>query len=161
MNTEREDLNKVYYPLHMKAFEIYFMFQGHTFEAESGWYNGHYSKDGNGEYTQDYFPIPVIGVKGICDIEIGLEKVTVSAKLKREKALSYSFERIKVPFEAYGVEDYLADYYNSGMSFEELRKNIRECGEKEIGFSFLFDWETDKERLFEFVKFLRREGFYY
>lgn len=85
----------------------------------------------------------------------------MSAKLKREKALSYSFEKIKIPFEAYGVEDYLADYYNSGMSFEELRKNIRECGEKEIGFSFLFDWDTDKERLFEFVKFLRREGFYY
>lgn len=162
MNTERENLNKIYYPIHIKAFEILARFQCRIFEPELGWYNGHYSKDENGQYQPDYFPIPVISVKGYCDIEIGFEQITVSAKLKREEALSYSFDDVKdTPFEAYGVEDYLADYYNSDMTVEQLHENIKNSGEKEIGFSFVFDHDADKDILFDFAKLLRRKGFYY
>lgn len=162
MNTERENLNKIYYPLHMKAAEILSRFCRHIFEPELGWYNGHYSKDENGQYQPDYFPIPVISVKGYCDIEIGFEQITVSAKLKRGEALSYSFDDVRdIPFEAYGVEDYLADYYNSDMTIEQLHENIKNSDEKEIGFSFVFDYNVDKDTLFDFAELLRREGFYY
>lgn len=162
MNTERENLNKIYCPLHTKAAEIFSRFRRHVFETELGWYNGHYSKDENGQYQPDYFPIPVISVKGYCDIEIGFEQITVSAKLKRDEALSYSFDDVKdAPFEAYGVEDYLADYYNSDMTVEQLHENIKNSDEKEIGFSFVFDYNVDKDTLFDFAELLRREGFYY
>lgn len=162
MNTKRDNLNKIYYPLHTKAAEIFSCFRQHVFEAELGWYNGHYSKDENGQYQPDYFPIPVISVKGYCDIEIGFEQITVSAKLKRDEALSYSFDDVKdTPFEAYGVEDYLADYYNSDMTIEQLQENIKNSDEKEIGFSFVFDYNVDKDTLFDFAELLRREGFYY
>ena len=161
MKTERAELNRIYCPLYMRSTEILSRFASQTFQAEMGWYSGHYSKNESGEYEMDYFPIPVISVKGCCDIETGLDKISITAKLKRSDALACSFEDIKVPFEAYGVEDYLADYYTAGMTLEELRENIRGCGEKEIGFCFLFESDEDKDRLFEFVKLLRKKGFYY
>lgn len=42
-----------------------------------------------------------------------------------------------------------------------MKDNIRVCDEKEIGFSFMFPLEVDGKQIFEFVKLLRREGFYY
>lgn len=110
----------------------------------------------------DSYPIPVIGVKGLCDIEIQFEKISVSTKLKRNIALTYSFEKmLKYEFEAYGVEDYLADYYHAGQSIQDMRDNINHCEESEIGFSFTFPIETEGKDLYEFVRLLRGEGFYY
>ena len=67
--------------------------------------------------------------------------------------MTYSFEKIETPFEAYGVEDFLADYYNEGMSLNSKGK--------EIGVSFLFEPEAEKVKIFDLVEFLRDEGFYY
>ena len=104
----------------------------------------------------------MIGVKGFCDIEIQFDKISVSTKLKRDVALSYSFEKFSgYEFEAYGVEDYLADFYHPGQTVQELKENIRACDEKDIGFSFVFPFDVEGKQIFEFVKLLRREGFFY
>ena len=42
-----------------------------------------------------------------------------------------------------------------------MKGNIRACDEQEIGFSFIFPFEIEGTQIFEFVKLLRREGFYY
>ena len=44
---------------------------------------------------------------------------------------------------------------------EALKENIRACQEREIGFSFSFPFDVDGQKIYEFVKLLRREGFYY
>lgn len=118
--------------------------------------------DETGNWFRESCPIPVIDVKGLCNIEIPFDKITISTKLKRSAALAYPFEKFAgLEFEAYGVEDYLTDFYHSGQTTQELQENIRACDEKEIGFSFVFPFDVDGEQIFEFVKMLRREGFYY
>ena len=42
-----------------------------------------------------------------------------------------------------------------------MKDKITASDEMEIGFSFEFPFETEGEQIFEFVKLLRREGFYY
>jgi len=42
-----------------------------------------------------------------------------------------------------------------------MKDRIAASDEKEIGFSFEFPFETEGKRVFEFVKFLRQENFYY
>lgn len=160
---ETDELNGVYYPLYIKANEILKRFvPSRIFEAEYGWYNGHYSKDQSGQYVMDYFPIPVVSVKGFCDIEIGLGQITVSTKLKRKQVMSFSFDEFNnIPFEAYGVEDYLADYYSADLTFSQFRENVEKSKEKEIGFSFVFERDCDSGMLFDYVKLLRCRGFYY
>ena len=156
------EINIVYYRLESKQAELVRALSHRIFKLKSGWYNGHYHMDETGNWFRESYPIPVIDVKGLCDIEIPFDKITISTKLKRNAALTYSFEKFAgYEFEAYGVEDYLADFYHSGQTLLELQKNIRACDEKEIGFSFVFPFDVDGEQIFEFVKMLRREGFYY
>ena len=99
---------------------------------------------------------------GFCDIEIQFDKITVTTKRKRAAALDYSYEKIReYPFEAYGVEDYLSDFYHKGQTIQDLKKNSTESDEEEIFFSFSFPLDVDGKVIFEFVKLLRRESFYY
>lgn len=156
------EINAAYYRLEMKHAEIANALFHRIFELESGWYNGHYHKGDNNHWIRESYPIPVIAVKGFCDIEVQFDKISVSTKLKRSTALTYSFEKFAgYAFEAYGVEDYLADFYHVGQTLKQMKDNIRSCDEKEIGFSFIFPFEVDGKQIFEFVKLLRREGFYY
>ena len=158
----RESLNEAYSGLEAKHNEIICALTHRIFELESGWYNGHYRKDPDGKWVRDAYPIPVITVKGLCDIEIQFDRISVSAKLKREMALEYPFDKfMDYEFEAYGVEDYLSDYYHPGQSVQELKDSISASSETEIGLSFSFSLEVTGQKIFEFVKLIRREGFYY
>nr|WP_290462251.1 hypothetical protein [Acutalibacter muris] len=47
------------------------------------------------------------------------------------------------------------------MSMETFRENMRKSQEKELGFSFQFDREVGRDKMYEFVRLLREEGFYY
>ena len=157
-----KEINTAYYRLESKQAELVHALFHRIFKLESGWYNGHYHQDEAGNWFRESCPIPVIGVKGFCDIEISFDKITVSTKLKRDAALAYSFEKFAgYEFEAYGVDDYLTDFYHPGQTMQDLKENIRVCDEKEIGFSFVFPFDVDGKQIFEFVKLLRREGFYY
>ena len=155
-------LNTVYYQLEIKQAEITHALFHRIFELESGWYNGHYHKNDKDNWIRESYPIPVIGVKGLCDIEIQFDKISISTKMKRNSSMIYSFEKFDgYEFEAYGVEDYLADFYHMGQTLQEMKDSISTCDEKEIGFSFIFPFEVEGKQIFEFVKLLRREGFYY
>lgn len=156
------EINTAYSHLEMKQTELVNALFHRIFELDSGWYNGHYHQDEAGNWFRDSYPIPVIGVKGLCDIEISFDKISISTKLKRKEALAYPFEKFAgYEFEAYGVEDYLTDFYQPGQTVQDLKENIRVCDEKEIGFSFVFSFDVEGKHIFEFVKLLRREGFYY
>lgn len=88
--------------------------------------------------------------------------MTVSAKLRRTDALERSYDKlVQYEFEVYGVEDYCNGFYHPGMAISEMKDNVRNSDEKEIGFSFRFDFDVDGSTMYEFVNLLRREGFFY
>ncbi len=160
----RKDLNDVYKKLDLKAMELSYPFNKihGNFQYSVGFYNGHYGKNENGEYEMDYFPIPVISIRKICDIEVGIEKISVSTKLKKEEALIFNYSKLNgYIFEAYGVEDYLEDFYIKGDTTEQLINKIQNCKEKEIGFAFFLSDDIDGNTMYKFVNFLKRNGFYY
>lgn len=163
MNKELlNEMNAAYYRLEMKEAKIVQALLHRIFEPESGWYNGHYHRNEVGEWNRESYPIPVVSVNGLCDIEIHFDKIIVTTKLKRDAVLAYSFEKFaQYKFEVYGVEDYLADFYNEGQTVKEMKENIRTSGETEIGFSFVFPFDIDEKKIYEFAKLLRREGFFY
>lgn len=156
------ELNQVYRRFEFKGIQMLNGLHHRVFEPKLSYYSGHYRRLEDGSFAVDDFPIPVVEVKGYCDVEINLDCVTVTAKLRRVDALAHSYEKLmKYEFEAYGVEDYTSDYYHSGMTISELKDNIQNSDEREIGFSFRFDFNVDGDTMYEFVKLLRREGFYY
>lgn len=157
-----EKLNNIYYRLETKQMELFQGLFHRVFELKSGYYSGNYHRNKEGEYVMEYYPIPVIEVRGYCDVEINLENITVSTKLTKQKAVEFNYDKLKeYSFEAYGVEDYLQDFYEPGMTTDELQGAIKKSEEKEIGFSFKFDFDITGTEIYEFVKMLRREGFFY
>lgn len=155
-------IQEAYQRLEMKYYQMWSGLNHRIFTLDGGWYNGHYERAEDGGWIKQAYPIPVISVKGCCDVEIGFDKITVSAKRKRADALIYSYTNLKdYEFEAYGVEEYLLDFYRPGQAIEDMKAAIVGSGEDEIGFSFTLVWETNQEQIYEFVKLLRREGFYY
>ena len=160
----REELNEVYKKLEVKTNELIAPLTAvhKGFPYTCGYYSGHYYKNIEGKYEMDFFPIPVISVINICDVEINIDVITVSTKLKRENALNYDYTQLnKFTFEAYGVENYLDDYYIEGGTYSDLINNVKESEEKEIGFSFIFENDLSGQKMYELIKFLRKEGFYY
>lgn len=141
-----DELNELYRPLNDRKNEITERLKQHGFQYTVGYYNGHYRKNEAGTYKMDYYPIPVISVTGFCDLELQFDSVDVTTKLRRTTALAYDYEPFKeYSFEAYGVEDYLADLYQAGDSLGDLRQRIALSGETEIGFSFRFPPDTEGE----------------
>lgn len=155
-------LNQIYEPLEMKAAQLAFGLHHRIFDPQVRYYSGHYRRGVDGEYQRDSFPIPVVEVPGYCDVEVNLDCVTVSTKLRRDVALVYTFEKFQqYEFDAFGIDDYLSDFYLPGMTIEQMKENIRSSDETEIGFSFKFTHEIDGDTMYEFVKLLNRQGFYY
>ena len=160
----RNELNEIYRELEKRMHRIVapFTLLHKGFDFSCGYYSGHYHKNAEGKYVMDFFPIPVVTVKGLCDIEIDLDKVSVSTKLRREVALNYSYEKLSgYEFEAYGVDEYLDDFYVKGNSYSELVDNIARSKEIEIGFSFLFSEDVGAEEIYKCVKFLKKDVFFY
>lgn len=152
----RETLEAIYRPLEAKRAAVQDALRPLGFRVASAYYNGHYQKDADGDYVRNDYPIPVVEVTGLCDIEIEIDHLFVSATMARERALEYDFDRLRgYTYEVYGVQDYLTDYAG-----EDVKEVIRNSAEREIGFSFSFPFETNGETLYEFAAFLLGEGFY-
>ena len=157
-----KDLNEFYHFLEEKKNEIIQSLKGSNLKVSSGWFNGHYRKTASGKWERESFPILVISVHGICDIEIHDERLSLSTKMKKENALAFSFVPYTVyEFEAYGVEDYLADYYHPGMTLDEMKRQIEKSEEHEIGFAIIVPFDCNSRNLLALIDKLKTDGFFY
>lgn len=155
-------LQKEYRRLELKYYQLWNGLNHRTFDLDGGWFNGESEKSEDGLWVSQSYPIPVISVKGYCDVEIGFDKITVSAKRKRTDALMRSYEKLlPYEFESFGSDDCSKVFYRPGMTTEQMKAKIKESNEQDIRFRFILPWDTDQEQIYEFVKLLRREEFYY
>lgn len=156
-----QQLNSIYYPLDMKACQLLHGLFHRIFEPKLSYYSGNYYRTEDGECRKNAYPIPVVTVTGYCEIEVDLERVLVSAKLRRADALGHTYKKLEqYEFEAYDAEDYETAYRLPGMTIEDMKENIQNSKANEIGFSFRFGHDIDGNSMYEFVKLLRREGFF-
>lgn len=159
----RDELNRLYEPLCRKAREISAaLTRLHGgFRSTWGFYNGHSHKGADGRYYEDAYPIPVLSVAGLCDIEIDVDGIGLTAKLTKEQAMNFDgASTLHRHFEAYGVEDYLADYGDE-RDLAGMKARMENSGEKEFFFTFAFPNSTSGEELRKFLHTLQAQGFYY
>ncbi len=155
-------INSVYSTLENKCLEISRQLSTLHPGLTWGWYNGHYHKNIKKEWVREAYPIPVIELKGICDIEVSLEKFTISTKLKREDAIDFNFNKFGgYFFEVYGVNDYLNDFYTEDCTFEDMKNNIVNSSEEEIGLSISFYFGVSTAEITRLIDLIIDEKFYY
>lgn len=162
MEVDKFQLNKAYYQLHLKSTELASGLFHRIFEIESGWHHGKHLTNADGQTYMSHFPLSVVSVKGYCDVEVDFDEIIVYTKLARKTAMQYSFEKFKdYPFEAYGTDDYHTNLHPYEATIDAFSTTLRYCDEKEIEFRFRFDYSVTGGQMYEFVKLLRREQFYY
>lgn len=158
----RRELNEMYLELSTRMSRIAGALTHRIFQIEAGWYSNHEHEMPDGTWQIDYFPVPVISVKGFSEVHIELGEVSVTAKLKRNEALALDMGIFDgIPVEVFGVEHYLDTYYRPGGSVEDMREAIRASDEREICFAFSFPFDKPADEYYDFCKLLRRKGFYY
>lgn len=157
MSSEIKVLRRVYDRLEACAAALLKALRAAGFSVRMGFYNGHYRKDDSGEYVRHSYPIPELEVLHLCDVEIDLDGIYVSAQLPRERALALDPAFLcGMDFSAYGVQNYTSDYWTPGMSFEAFQENIRQSGEEHIGYTFC----VRQAEVVPLVQALSRHGFH-
>lgn len=169
----KSNLNKIYGELIEICNEICKRLSISKKDFEWGFFNNHYHKNAAGVYLSDNYPIPVISVTGLCDVEIDIDGVSVSAKIKKDDALKLDLEMLATSnphFELYGVENFTNDFYTDGISLTEAKKLIFQSQENEIAITvylqnnFHSEYLQNKlytKKILETVDFLEKRGFYY
>ena len=164
MKTEtRNLLNALYEPLQVRADMLYGILRKEKlgYEIRRGFFNGHYRKNERGEYEKDFYPIPEIELRGLCDMEVGFNETCVTAKLNKARLAELDSEAFsQYSFEIYGVEDWLSTF-GDGESFAKAVQRALESGETEFFFSFSLDVQAAAPALVELVRLLVQKGFHY
>ena len=153
-----ETLNRIYKPLYNHTKELITLLKTYHYEYKWGYYGQHYFRQ-EGEWQLEYYPIPVITIKNICDIGFDLTHTFIECKLSREAALELDYGVFKqYKFEVYGVGDYLNDFYNDKLLIDKVHDRIRGSKEQEIGISIMLNYLEDNQHLLEVVAKLHNMG---
>lgn len=159
-----------------------------SLSIDSGWYNDHYHIE-NGNWIREAYPIKVLTLNGLCDIEIGFFNIAITSKLKKEQALSYNFsslEALDLKYDVYGVENFLLDFKNEFFDEKEIitsplydalhrvssqepcyftiKNRIKNSSEEDIAFSFYFELNSSKsniQKIVNTINLLRANKFFY
>lgn len=155
-----EQLNAAYASLGRRASALKGALEDAGLRAVWNWYAYH-STLIDGEYRMEEFPIPVVDVNGGChgggcDVGFHMDEVFVEFQLTCERAFAFDFGVIPYPFEVYGVENYLQDFYRPGMDADGIAARIMASGEKLVGVSLTLSGSAEKEQLLSVVEQCRR-----
>lgn len=152
MKRRMQMLNDIYKPMYEYLKCLLKALKELEYDYKWGFYNNHSIKEDN-QWLLEYYPIPVVTIKDICDIGIDMNHIFVECKMKKEEAIGFHWNIISdYKFEVYGVEDYLNDFYNPSLKFDDISERISQSNEKEIGIAFEFPYLDEKCNLLDLVK---------
>ncbi|MGL4738210.1 MAG: DUF3201 domain-containing protein [Cellulosilyticaceae bacterium] len=158
--SQLEVLNTVYKSLNTYKTDLINALNARGYSYKWGYYSGHYMRCDE-KWMLEQFPIPVITVKGLCDIGMDLSHIFIESRLQREQALQFDFTILqKYKFEVYGTADYLNDFYNEDQDLGGIRERILDSMEQEIGISLLISYEECIDHIVLGLETLRNLGFY-
>ena len=141
-----EQLNAAYAPLGCRASALKMSLEERGIPAVWNWYANH-STLIDGEYRLEEFPIPVVDVaggshNGGCDVGFHMDEIFLEFQMTCERAVGFDFGQLPQPFEVYGVEQYLYDFYRPGMDLDGIVSRIMDSGEKLVGVSLTLPGHT-------------------
>lgn len=157
----REQLNSIYTPMVHKSKELIIELKklNNKINSKMAFYNGHSHKDSKGVYKEDAYPISVVSIDGLCDIEFNFDSISVTTKISKNQIKNFDFKLLEdKTFEIYGVEDYLCDY---GTTYEEVINNTMSSDETSFFISVYFSSEEGADYLAQFILKMQDLGCFY
>jgi len=159
----KTELNAFYQDMEYRANRIFGQFTTlRSKPAELRYYSGHYTKNDSGDYQMDYFPILVLSIQGLCDIEFHTDQIQITTKIKKSEIHKLDFKTLNpYSFEVYGLKDYTSTYGNNQTPVESLIQTIDHSNETVVVFAFSFSNDIEPIKIKSFTHQLERLHFYY
>ncbi|GAA4298017.1 hypothetical protein GCM10023142_37950 [Anaerocolumna aminovalerica] len=158
MENTIEILNDIYKPVYEYLKCLLKALKELNYDYEWKFCNNHSIRKDN-QWILEYYPIPLVTVKDICDIGIDINHIFIECKMKKEKIIGFEWKLISdYNFDVYGVEDYLNDFYNSSLKLDDITERIIHSNENEIGIEFQLRFLEEKSIILELIKKLEFMG---
>lgn len=147
-------LNSIYQPIQEYLQNLLKAIKVLGFNYSWNCYNNHSVKKDK-EWAIEYYPIPVITIKDLCDIGIDIDHIFIEYKMSRDLAINFDWRKISIhQFEVYGVKDYLSDFYNATSSLETISTKISQSEEQEIAIAFKLGFLDNLSMVTNLIKLL-------
>lgn len=115
------------------------------------------------QHSENHYPIPVIRLSGLCDVEIDADVISVFTRLKRVDMLKFDFSRLEgYSFEAYGYgAGSRIDFCDCKETVQAMKDNILGSSTEVIDFYFDFPFDADEKEIFTLISRLQKAGFFF
>lgn len=119
--------------------------------------------DNAADYSEDNYPIPVIRLSDLCEVEIYTDVISVFTRLKSSNMRDFDFSRLSgYDLEVYGYDaGQLIDFSDGCAAPEELKKSILNSNSEVADFYFDFPFDADGREISALVTLLRSAGFFF
>ena len=119
--------------------------------------------DNAASYSEDNYPIPVIRLSDLCEIEIYTDVISVFTRLKCTDAESFDISRLEgCTFEAYGYDGgQLIDFSDGNTVLQEIKNNILNSNTEITDFYFDFPFDVDESEIYKLIDLLCKSGFFF
>lgn len=121
----------------------------------------HYEEE---QYDDIFYPIPVVQVGKLCDVEFWLDKIIITARINLKDLAMFDISKLQpYKYEFYGCKKYPFLFYkkNDNIDFNRKLNELHESNEKEIGIQIYISQEDSKDSIIKCVNFLRRQNVFY
>ena len=159
-----EQLNSIYKPLCEKSIEITQGLVKRGYIVSSGFYNNHSVKI-DGSFATEYFPIPVIIIKGVGDadftssIGIEIDVIWFEVVLSKDILLKQDIEMLarEYKIEIYGVKDYLSDIFSADVNPVDIVPNVLCSSETHFCITFYLEQDVALNELVDIANMFQNK----
>lgn len=116
------------------------------------------------EYNEPFYPIPVVQIGKLCDVEFWLDKIIITARINLRDLTMFDISKLQpYEYEFYGCKEYPFLFYkkNDDIDLNEKLNKLHKLNEKEIGIQIYLNQEEGKETIIKCVNFLRKQNVFY
>ena len=119
--------------------------------------------DNAADYSEDNYPIPVIRLSDLCEVEIYTDVISVFTRLKCTDAERFDISCLeKYSFEAYGYDEgRLIDFSDGKATLQEIKENILKSNTEVTDFYFDFPFDVEESEIYALTKLLHGAGFFF
>ena len=119
--------------------------------------------DNAAQSSEDNYPIPVIRLSDLCEVEIYTDVISVFTRLKCSDAEGFDFSRLEgYSFEIYGYDNgRLIDFSDCEATLQQTKESILNSSTEIADFYFDFPFDSGESEIYALIDLLHKSGFFF
>ena len=165
MNDLEKDLTNIYSSLCLKAQILMNNLNSRIYKSNIGLYCSSLMQYEDEEESDISYPIPIIEINKLCNIEYWLDKVIITCRININDISNIDLDKVNMyNWELYGCREYPYLFHNKNDckdKFNNKLNELKQLDEKEIGIQIYFNIDEDNEIIINCINKIRNLNMFY